>query len=420
MNGPIPPGLPVGWAPPTIFGHLRDRRRRGGVGGGPHRALIPAALLALIVTLPAASARGQAPPRVVGYLATWSVGGTRYREADIPADRLTHINLAFALIGGDGRISFGPPRGDRADAPALLRRLKTKHPHLKTLISVGGWGGSRRFSDIALTDDSRAKFATSCVEFVAANGLDGVDIDWEFPVAGGAPGGARRPEDKANCTRLLAALRSALDARGKADGRPYLLTIAAPAGPPLADHFELKAVADALDWINIMDYDFAGGWSDVASFNAPLASPGDRPGVRGHDVESSVRHYLAAGIAPDKLVVGVPFYGRGWVVADAKDDGLFQRPARNPPRGLSPGFEVAYRDIPAKLPGAVRHWNEKAKSPYLFDPARKIFFGYDDAESLRLKAEYVRAHRLGGLMIWELSQDDSKGTLIQALAPRRP
>ena len=127
-----------------------------------------------------------------------------------------------------------------------------------------------------------------------------------------------------------------------------------------------------------------------------------------------------AGIAPEKLVVGVPFYGRGWVVADARDDGLFQRPAKDPPRGFAPGFEVAYRSIPAKLPGASRQWDAKARSPYLFDPARKVFFGYDDAESLRLKADYVRDHRLGGLMIWELSQDDPKGTLIQALAPRRP
>lgn len=401
------------WSPP----HLRGRAR---VGGDPRRAAVPALVL-LALLAPTARAQHEAPPsRVVGYLATWGVGGERYREEDIPADRLTHINLAFALIGEDGRVSFAKPRGDRADTLALLRRLKARHPHLKTLISVGGWGGSRRFSDVALTDDSRAKFAASCVEFLTANGLDGVDIDWEFPVSGGERGNAKRPEDRANCTRLLAALRSALDARAEADGRPYLLTIAAPAGPPIADHFELKAVADLLDWINLMDYDFAGGWSEVASFHAPLASPGDRPGIRGHDVESSVRHYSAAGIAPDKLVVGVPFYGRGWVVADARDDGLFQRPAKDPPRGLPPGFEVAYRDIPAKLPGAVRRWDAKAKSPYLFDPARKVFFGYDDAESLRLKAEYVRAHRLGGLMIWELSQDDPKGTLIQALAPRRP
>ena len=86
--------------------------------------------------------------------------------------------------------------------------MKIKYPHLKTLISVGGWGGSRRFSDVALTDASRATFAASCVEFVAANGLDGIDIDWEFPVAGGARGNARRPEDKANFTKLLATLRT--------------------------------------------------------------------------------------------------------------------------------------------------------------------------------------------------------------------
>ncbi|HEY2157716.1 MAG TPA: glycoside hydrolase family 18 protein, partial [Isosphaeraceae bacterium] len=338
-----------------------------------------------------------------------------YKVTDIPADRLTHVNYAFALINAQGTIYVEDPAASR-EAFAGLRALKAKYPHLKALISVGGWGGSKRFSDVALSDASRAKFAASCVEFVGANGLDGVDIDWEFPVVGGEAGNAKRPEDKVNFTRLLAALRKAVDARGKADGRPYLLTIAAPAGPPTSDHMELKAIAGLLDWINLMDYDFAGSWSDVATFHAALAPPGDRTMC----VEESVRHYVAAGVARDKLVVGVPFYGKGWVVADAKDDGLLQRPAKNPPKGLAPGFEVAFRDMAAKLPGAARHWSAKAKAPYLFDPARKIFFGYDDPESLGLKAEYAREHHLGGLMIWELSQDDAEGSLIQALAPRRP
>ena len=382
------------------------------------RALL--ASIALLAAPTAAPAQDvPPPPRVIGYLADWTLANpSRYRIDDVPADRLTHINLAFAAITPDGGIAH--PAGRRGDVLAGLRELKRKHPHLKTLISVGGWGGSGRFSDVALTDESRAKFAESCVEFVAANGLDGVDVDWEFPVIGGPPGSAKRPEDKVNFTSLLGSLRAALDGRAKVDGHPYLLTIAAPAGPPAANHMELKAIAERLDWINLMDYDFAGSWSDVASFQAPLSAPSDRPGIRGHDVESSVRHYLAAGIAPEKLVVGVPFYGRGWVVADIKDDGLFQRPAKNPPAGLSPGAGVAFRDIPTKFPGATRHWHEKAQAPYLFDPARKVFFGYDDAESLRRKAAYVREHHLGGLMIWELSQDDPKGTLIQALAPRRP
>lgn len=401
---PVLPPPPV-WSPPPLWGRVR-------VGGSLRWAFALTLLLALLAS---PSRAQQPPPRVVGYYASWTDHAPRnYHVADLPADRLTHINYAFALIDREGRIVLDDPSG--RGLLAGLRDLKAKHPHLKTLVSVGGWGGSQRFSDVALNDASRAKFAASCAAFVAEHGLDGVDIDWEFPVVGGARGNAKRPEDRANFTKLLAALRAALDARAQLDGRPYLLTIAAPAGPPTADHIELKAVADRLDWINLMDYDFAGGWSAVASFHAALADPGGRT----MSVEASVRHYLAAGIAPDKLVVGVPFYGKGWVVADARDDGLLQPPAKNPPKGLAPGFDVAYRDIPSKLPGATRHWSEKAKAPYLFDPARKIFFGYDDPESLRLKADYVRAHHLGGLMIWELSQDDAEGSLIRSLAPRRP
>ncbi|HWE36082.1 MAG TPA: glycoside hydrolase family 18 protein, partial [Isosphaeraceae bacterium] len=386
------------------------------VGGGPRRALIPALFLALIAVPARAQHAAPLPPRVVGYYASWTDRAPRnYHVADIPAERLTHVNYAFALIDPEGRIVLDDPRSDGEDGIlAGLRELKKKHPHLKALVSVGGWGGSARFSDVALTVASRRRFADSCVEFMANHDLDGVDIDWEFPVTGGARGNAKRPEDRANFTKLLATLRDALDAHTLIDRRTHLLTIAAPAGAPTSDHMELKAIGAILDWVNLMDYDFAGGWSRAAGFHAALA------GDRGMTVEASVRHYVEAGVPRDKLVVGVPFYGKGWVVADTKDDGLNQPPAKNPPKGFSPGFDVAYRDIPAKLPGASRHWSAKAKAPYLFDPARKIFFGYDDPESLRLKAEYAREHNLGGLMIWELSQDDREGTLIRSFAPRRP
>jgi chitinase len=67
-----------------------------------------------------------------------------------------------------------------------LRKLKEKYPHLVTMISVGGWTLSTRFSDVALTPESRERFARSAVRFILEHGFDGVDIDWEYPVGGGA------------------------------------------------------------------------------------------------------------------------------------------------------------------------------------------------------------------------------------------
>jgi len=89
--------------------------------------------------------------------------------------------------------------------------LKSQNRHLKTLISVGGWTLSQRFSDIALTDESRLKFAKSAVTFMQKYQFDGIDIDWEYPVSGGEPGNRYRPEDGDNYVKLVKEVRSQLN-----------------------------------------------------------------------------------------------------------------------------------------------------------------------------------------------------------------
>jgi len=161
--------------------------------------------------------------RVVGYLASWGVRSKGTSIAQLPAKHLTHIFYAFGLIGRDGSVVLGDQCidvgacGKSAALPAVaggnfgeLRRLKARYPHLRLAISIGGWGGSAGFSDAALNDASRRKFAGSAIDLFIRRwpGLfDGVDIDWEFPVEGGLKGNVERPEDKQNFTLLLAELR---------------------------------------------------------------------------------------------------------------------------------------------------------------------------------------------------------------------
>lgn len=212
----------------------------------------------------AATPRGIGSYRVVGYYAEWK---KHYPIERIPAEKLTHVNYAFAIIDKDGKCAMRMPELAKMNFPKLVE-LKKKHPHLRTLISVGGWEDSERFSDAALTEDARRVFAQSCADFVTEHGFDGVDIDWEFPVSGGDKDHVARPQDKRNFTLLLAELRKRLDARGKADGKHYLLTIAAPAGG-LA-RIEIDQIHPHLDFINLMTYDFAGPWSERTGFNAAL------------------------------------------------------------------------------------------------------------------------------------------------------
>jgi chitinase len=121
------------------------------------------------------------------------------------------------------------------------------------MISVGGWTLSSKFSDVALTAQSRTRFAQSAVNFIVQYGFDGVDIDWEFPVAGGLESNVYRPEDKQNYTLLLRELRIQLDARGALDARKYYLSIAAPAGDDKIRNIEPAGIGAVCDWINIHD-----------------------------------------------------------------------------------------------------------------------------------------------------------------------
>ena len=369
-------------------------------------------------------------PRIIGYLASWGVRPKGIRIADLPGDQLTHIIYAFARITEDGRFALGDPCidvgqcGSAPGAPlpstdrgtfAELRRLKERYPNLQLLIAVGGWTGSDRFSDVALTPESRRTFAQSAVDVAIRRSpglFDGIDVDWEYPVGGGLPSNAARPVDYENCTLLLLELRRELDAQGERDGRRYLLSIATIAGPSAPRHFDLATVAGIVDWFNVMTYDFHSG-SKIAHFNAPLYTASGDP-TPSYTVDSTVQRYIAARVPRAKIVVGVPFYGRVYGGVGPANDGLFQ-PAPGPvPDEWRSGTD--YRSIVRRRPeslGFRRVMHPEARVPFLFNATTGTWITYDDAESVAEKAAYVRSHELGGVMAWEIGGDD--GTLVKVI-----
>ena len=367
-------------------------------------------------------------PKIVAYLASWGVRSKGTRIADLPGERLTHVIYAFANVGADGMMALedacldaGRCGSGTATATAgnfgQLRALKERHPHLKVLVAVGGWTRSVNFSDAALTSESRQRFARSGIELFLRGwpGLfDGFDIDWEYPVFGGARENVTRPEDRQNFTLLLTELRRQLDAEGARDGRRYLLTAATAAGPRLIASLELDRVAPVLDWLNVMTYDYHSG-SAIAHFNAPLHAAASDP-TPFYNVDSTVALYLRGGVPARKIVVGVPFYGRAYGGVHGANGGLFQ-PATPPPREWATGLD--YRQIAAKnltTQGFTRFWNPEALVPWLHNDSLGVFISYDDAESIGLKAGFVRERGLGGVMIWEIGGDD--GTLMSAIHDR--
>ena len=369
--------------------------------------------------------------RIVGYFTSWGVDGRGFTVAKIQASKITHINYAFSAVSPEGECILGDPKADversytaeesvdgQADTPDQVERgvfnqfhkLKRQHPDLKILISIGGWTGSSQFSEAALSDASRQKFASSCIKLYIQDHpgvFDGIDIDWEYPVSGGLNKG--RPEDRQNFTLLLAEFRRQLDARSSADGKQYLLTIAAPAGEYASTHFELDQIYPYLDWINLMTYDLHGSWEQTTNFNAPLYTSSTDPVANNNTVDSSVTAYLQAGVPPQKLNMGIPFYGILWQGVPDQNHGLYQ-----PTSGSN---SIDYTSIKnSYLPVSTRYWQEEVKNAWLYNPATGIMVAYDDPESVGLKADYVKEHDLGGVMIWELSQDG--GELFNAIYDR--
>jgi chitinase len=367
------------------------------------------------------------PMRVVGYLASWGVRSKGTRIADLPAKDLTHIFYAFGRIAEDGRVVLGDRCLDigvcdsaRAVNPggnfAELRKLKGRHPHLKLVVSIGGWTGSGRFSDAALTDSSRRVFTESAIDaYIRQTGglFDGIDLDWEFPVAGGMQGNVERPEDKQNFTLLLAELRKQLDAQGTADKRHYELAIAVSAGPRAIGNIEIHRIVPLLDFINVMTYDYHAG-SNRTGFNSPLYAAKDDP-TPALNIDASIRRFIDAGVPPEKLLVGIPFYARAYGSAPNVNAGLFQ-PATGRAEGWRPGDGdwKTLSETRVKDPRYVRHWETSARVPWLYDSTSGTWVTYDDPQSVGEKVRYVRERGLGGVMIWELGGDD--GSLMRVIA----
>lgn len=348
---------------------------------------------------------------LVGYYGSWNIYARSYPVAKVPGGKLTHVNYAFAAINNGGCTS-ADGHADAINFPEL-RQLKSTYPGLRTLISIGGPGTEKDFSQIAATSSTRQDFAKSCIQFMKSTGFDGIDVDWEFP----------GPLDKQNFTSLLIELRRQLDETGKTNNAtPYLLTFAAGASLYQYQNLDLAQISALVDWINLMAYDFHGPWSAVTGFNAPLypaAADPERPDL---NIQGAVEAYLSLGVPAQKIVVGAPFYGRGWAGVANANQGLYQ----SFDRGASSGLTYDYRDLATRFLTAGsdfrNYWDAEAKVPWIYSSSTGTMISYDDPQSLGLKADYVRSQNLGGMMVWQLAGDDAQNSLLNAisshLAPR--
>ena len=283
---------------------------------------------------------------------------------------MTHINYAFGHVND----TFD---GVRIDNPRRLKsivELKSVNPELNVMLSVGGWG-SGRFSEMAADDARRLSFAQDCLKAVEEFGLDGIDIDWEYPTSDAA-GISSSPADRENFNLLMRDLRAVL-------GEDRLLTLASSA---YAEYIDFFACEQYLDFVNIMTYDMA----TAPYHHAALYASENTKGC----CEGAVKAHIEAGVPVEKLVLGMPFYGRGGTAM--------------------PRF-VDYKDIEAG-DAYVEMWDEVAQAPYLADQEGNLVLGYDTPRSMTLKCDFIKATGLRGAMYWDYDGDNASGDLRTVLA----
>ena len=293
-----------------------------------------------------------------------------FRMHELPdATYLTHINYAFGHVND----TFN---GVRLDQPEELHRLvgiKRTWPHVKIMLSIGGWG-SGNFSEMCADDQLRAAFAKDCKRVIDEFKLDGIDIDWEYPGEDVAKISAS-DQDIDNYTLLMRDIRAAI-------GPDKLLT-QATAGS--GKFYDFKALDPYLDWTSVMSYDLG----NAPYHNSPLY-PSDLLEPESMSVSQCVQAHLDYGVPPEKLVLGMPFYGHG-------------------KEGFPWGVDVTKAHL---LPGYTYHWDSTSQVPYLTEDATGDFaFGFDDEKSLRIKALYALDLGLKGAMYWAYNGDNVTGDL---------
>lgn len=444
---------------------------------------------------------------VGSYFAQWGVYARGMELADMvsngSAAKMTYLNYAFGNIypknggyecgagidklesgastpkapdagsGGDAWADYGrtPARQIAGGTPITwetplagnfheLQSLRKMYPNMKIFISLGGWTWSKWFSNAAQTDALRKQLVSSCLDIyikgnlpmysgrggvgAMANVFDGVDIDWEFPGVVGQPYNTVSANDKHNFTLLMAEFRAQLDALSKANGnKKYYLTAAMSAGKDKIEQTEPAEYSKYLDFINLMTYDFHGGWEYTSTTymdaagenNANPAAKTDfhsnlyvdpkspnyldpKTGQRGlasyYNIDDSVKNLTTAGFPSNKIIVGVPFYGRGWSGVPNVNNGLYQT-ATTPAHGTYENGIEDYKVL-VNAPGTI-YVDPTTKQSWKFDGS--TFWSYDTPAVIQTKIDYVNANNLGGMFSWSLDGDDKSATLMNAMSKDR-
>lgn len=303
---------------------------------------------------------------------------------EINYDLYTHLCHAFLTADADGSIK--PSRN--VPNPALV---KDAHAHgVKVLLSLGGWGWDKQFAAIVAKDQTADRYIESVMKIVGDADYDGIDLDWEYPDTEAEVRGFER---------LVLHFRRELDRLGgRKGGRHMLLTMAASSNPGTLRWLKTGFLVQTMDWVHVMTYDYTGDWTDYAGHHAPLKASSKVKGTP-RSAEATIAYLIDERKMPaDRLVLGIPLYGRGFGVEKP------YAPTKGRAKPKMP--EGNYRNIAGLVEkGWRREWDEETQTPWLYSPEGDAVIGYDDPDSVAIKAHWAREKGLRGVFFWEIGAD---------------
>lgn len=356
--------------------------------------------------------------RSIAYFGNWDIYARKFFPQQIPASQLTHLLYSFADNREDGTVFLTDTYADAEihydgdswsdtgknvyGAIKQLSLLKAQNRNMKVMLSIGGWtytNEKKHMDAPASTAEGRTRFAASAVQLLKDCGFDGIDVDWEYP---------QDTNQGQQLLELLREIRRQLDEYANTliydDGNggemkpTFLLSIAAPAGEKNYGNMPLGDMAETLDFINLMAYDYAGSWDKTTGHASNLYASSSNPSSTPFNTDSVIKAYVAASVPASKLNLGMPLYGRSFTSTTGLGKSYNGIGAGTWEKGV-----YDFKDMP--LQGQTEYYDEEAGATYSFNAETGMLVSYDTVDMALRKAEYVKRLGLGGAMWWEVSGD---------------
>ena len=398
--------------------------------------------------------------KVVGYFPNYAINLEAHKYFDITQlqwDKLTHVQYAFAVADSttlelvpsdpendveskfEGREFYHKGQKIEMDDSLgyygqfnLMHTMKKMYPDVTVLVSTGGWAASQSLWLVTDNEANMIKFADSAVEFIRKYGFDGIDIDFEFPSETSQSGNPadftisepRRAGIGDRYTQFIKIMSEKLAEASKEDGKYYWLTSAVTASSWVLGGQNNSEFLDYLDFVSVMSYDYHGGWNNFVENQANIyADPADKETASmalptlGFDWS---KNYYRGAVQSEKILMGVPYYTRGWTNVQGGENGLhgtsgtpatgkeniwhdLDANGNETPAGANPLWHVL--NLMEEDSNYKKYWDPVGCVPHVWNAVNKTFLTFEDEQSIQERINVVEKDNLGGVLIWVMHGD---------------